>query len=169
MTRYLTAACLAASLSATTALSQEVIGTLTGTLDGAERTWFLTAENGMSQSSSSVIGTYMIVTLFGHASDDTLTEAEDALIVEFSVVDGAADFADLRYLAEGGYVAAYVGMDDAPAQITLTRQEVGADGLMVEGTVSAVLGWSDGVSDEVDATNTVTLEASFAATVPTEE
>ena len=84
---------------------------VTGTISTDARTWYLTRRDGHSKSGWSGDDQTIIVTLFGHATDDTTKETQGALSIRFYLFEAmGARFineVDIVYYedaAKGAYV-----------------------------------------------------------------
>lgn len=153
-------------LTTTFASAQEVVGTITGTLDGEDRVWFITAMGGNSSSYRSEMGPITNVTIFGHASDDTIMSAKDALIIDFSLMNGEV-FPDTLSVAfsdssvEGNYYA----NNDNVATLTLTRIADENGQLTLEGAFTATMAYGASYGAPLDPENTRAAEGTFSLTL----
>lgn len=157
---------LAAAL-ATPANAQEVLGTVTGTVGGEEREWYVTASDEGSQSDWLGSETWAEVSVVAHSTPDTIMRTTEALMVGFTLT-GAGDNAnasgaEVTFLVEG-FSAAYVGEDDA-VTVTITEHSVTDGVLSLAGTVEGTLAWTEDFGRTVDPDDTVVLEASFDTSV----
>ncbi|PWG18057.1 hypothetical protein [Salibaculum griseiflavum] len=151
------------------AQAQEVIGTATGTIDGEEHTWFLTAQDGQSQSDFSEMGSIVDVSILAHASPDTIMSTKDGLMLSWSVFDmanPAPQGVELRYMAGDSFMQAYTAPEDAPVTLDLSTFTKVEDGLHVAGMVTGSLGWSEGIGSSPDMADSHEVAISFDAVVP---
>lgn len=151
------------------AQAQEVIGTVTGTIDGQERTWFLTSQDGQSQSDFSEMGSIVDVSILAHASLDTVMSTKDGLMLSWTVFDMAnpePQGAELRYMAGDSFMQAYTAPEDAPVMLDLSTFAKLTDGLHVAGTVSGTLGWSEGAGADPDMADSRDVSITFDAVLP---
>lgn len=149
---------LAAVCFATVGAAQEVTGTIEGTLNGEDAVWYLTRNDGTSQSDFSGAPGFMSVSLLGHATPDTIMSTQDALMISWSKFGETIADAEIRYLPEGGFIKGFVSSPEAPVTLELTTFEVNDDVLTVSGQISATLGWSESLTQKPDMTNTVDLD-----------
>lgn len=127
----------AAWLLAGVAAAQEITGTVTATIDGEERTWFGTAEDGMSQSDWSGDERYASVSIFAHPGPDTTLQARDALMIGFEMMASAdareVSLPEIVWMI-GGMSDAYVADEDTGATIDLDSVTVEDDTLRISGS-----------------------------------
>ncbi|MGC9369090.1 MAG: hypothetical protein ACP5DX_06070 [Paracoccaceae bacterium] len=167
----LTGLALALFLVPAGATAQDLLGTIEATVDGQARTWYLTAQDGESQSDFAQIMRGMnAVSLFGHPTDDSITAVKGALLIDFSLITlgGTPSVADatLQYL-EDGYGGGYLATTDGATQVSLDAVEVKDDTLHIEGHFAATAAYSDDIMRQTtDDSRTITLNGSFRATVP---
>lgn len=161
------AAAAALTLIPLAALSQEVTGEITATIDGDQRTWFIVESNGASQSSWKGTGGYADVLLFGHASDDTITDETEALTIRFGVtnLDGTntTELPEIAYLKDG-LLESYVA-DSENAEVSVNSMEVEGERLAISGTFEATLGFTDDLGQTVDMSRSREISGSFDAVI----
>lgn len=165
---------LAAPAIAQNSIGETVtVGEITATLDGAERTWFLTeaeitsdgATEIMSQSDFSGDASWADVSLFGHTTPDTIMNSTEGLAISFaSSGPGEADGVEIRFLTEGMFKG-YVAEGENGARVTVDSLAAEGEGLRISGTFAATLGYSDTSGGPVDMTNTRAIEGSFDVVV----
>lgn len=147
--------------------AQEVIGTITGAINGESRVWYVTELEGQSQSGWIDMGGLEDVTIWGNATDDTAGSPRDALIIGFKLVNGAvfadtvsASFADAR--VQGSYFT----FDTGVASAGLVSSSVEAENLTLEGSFTATLAYSEDYGRTREPENTITITATFLVTLP---
>lgn len=170
MTRSALVAALLLS-AASPILAQEVQGTVEARQDDTFRTWFVTQDGAQTQSAwQEVVPGLVSLTLWGHATDDTATSVDEALILDFGVMTstGAPVVTDptLQYLSEG-YGGGWLAMDDTSLSVAIETFEVSDAGLVVAGTFTAMLTYStDLMRQTLDPSRTQAMEGRFSATLP---
>lgn len=152
--------------------AQEVLGTLEARQDDAFRTWFVTRDGAQSQSAwrEEMPGLLVDVSLWGHATDDTATSVNEALILDFGVITSTgapvASEPTLQYLTEG-YGGGWLALDDTSLSVSIETFEISDAGLTVAGTFTATLTYSTDVMRQVlDPSRTQTMEGRFSAVLP---
>lgn len=148
------------------AAAQEVTGTIAATLNGEERTWFITETPQMSQSDWKDFGYQASVSLLGHSTDNTVTSSHQALMVKFEYwgSDGAYTISapEVVYLSQG-MMKAHVGRQEDGVQINITSAEVNGDRLKIEGTISGDLIFTEVMMRKKDPNDVLSVEGSFSA------
>ncbi len=160
---------VAVGMSPVIAMSQEVIGTATGTVDGEPFEWFFTEMDGMSQSSFELMGPFVTVTLLGHPTPDTVMSTQNGIMLDWTMVDGEVPMGmevGLRFMPEQSYMKGYADIDEQPVTLDVTTMEMVDDRYHVAGTASATLAWSDGPADPQDMDNTKDVAISFDVVLP---
>lgn len=152
--------------------AQEVLGTLEARQDDTFRTWFVTRDGAQSQSNwqEEMPGLLFDVSLWGHATDDTATSVNEALILDFDVNTSSgepvASDPTLQYLTEG-YGGGWLALDDDNLSVTIETFEITDAGLTVAGTFTATLTYSTDVMRQVlDPSRSQTMEGRFTAVLP---
>ena len=151
------------------AAAQEVVGTITGTLDGVETQWLILQHPQGSQSEFMDWGAIHAVTLFGQPEGAGMLDTEGALMIDMNVPGTTAPLdgreVSVRYLTEGmfkGYASSY----DREPVVKITALEKSGEGHAISGTVSAELGQTDGPGQQPDYADARRLQADFEATLP---
>ncbi|WP_417258129.1 hypothetical protein [Celeribacter sp.] len=167
-----TAFALAISFTPALCVAQDVFGTLTATIDGAERTWFLTSDNGQSQSHGLTISVANMQSfnLWGQPTEDTIAETKDSLLLGFGVMTVGGNTiplnASLTYLADG-WASGWLANEEEQTVLTLTTLEEVEGGLLVEGRFASTTHYSDNlVSSQVDPSQAKQIDGHFSATLP---
>lgn len=156
---------------ATPAAAQEVLGTIEARQGHTLRTWFVTRDGAQSQSAwQQVVPGLIDVSLWGHATDDTATSVNGALILDFDVMTayGAPKATEptMQYLSEG-YSGGWLALDDDALSVTIESFENSGSGLAVQGTFTATLTYSPDLMKLVlDPSRTQTVEGRFSAVLP---
>lgn len=153
----------------------ETIGRVTASLDGAaERTWFAHEEGGESQSfwfqtmpgSLNAAG-FSIWANPAEGADVT----DDVIVLGATLLRGPAGYvaiADLEYL-ENAYSAYWTNPGEDTARIDLTRVEEEGDRLIVEGSFTAPVFYTENAANpQTDMTRTMTITGTFSARLPRE-
>lgn len=163
----------AATLAAQPALA-ETLGTITATMDGEERTWFITADGGESQSSlvqpmaGMLMGSSII--LWGVPDEDIVATTKDVLTLDATLMRGAGGMMPVnpqaRYLVTG-FNDQWIAVDEGQTEMTLTAVEPVGDGLHVAGTFTATANYTQDMTDQdVDRSKTKVISGSFDVTLP---
>lgn len=146
-----------------------VEGTLSATLNGEQRTWYITSATVdgrvVSQSDWESAGADgAIVTLFGHASATTFTSSREALMLEFTIWNlqdaPSAAGSDITFLSEGLSRNHNSGAGGA-SSVELTSVEVNGNRLNVTGSFQGELvfqDWTGGTSTAAGGPAPVSLE-----------
>lgn len=168
-----TFAICATTLAALPAMA-DTLGTITATMDGEERTWFITAEDGESQSSfvqpmaGMLMGSSFI--LWGVPDEDTVATMKDVLMLDATLMRGAGGMIPVnpttRYLV-GGFKDQWVAEEEGQTEMTLTTIEPIDGGLHVAGTFTATANYTqDMTGQEVDRSKIKVISGSFDVTLP---
>ena len=149
--------------------AQDVRGEITATLDGEERQWFVTGTNLVSQSTWSGNVSYAKVELYGHASDETITDAGEALQINFGVLtqdDGSAssELPEMTYLADG-MGESYVANSDTGADVRVESIEIDGSQLSISGTFEASLAFTGDLGQTIDQSRTKPIRGRFDAEI----
>jgi len=146
------------------AYAQEVTGTIVASIDGDERTWFTTTDEGRSQSDWSGDLNFADISLWGHPVEDTISAIHDSLLIGFQLVKSADGYTlwtiEISFL-EDGYDGIYRVVDDADAALTVEAVELDGDQLSLSGSFSATLYYTTDHGREVDMSNSVFVEGNF--------
>ena len=154
--------------------AQEHLGTLEARHEDTFRTWFVTRDGAQSQSSWREMAPGLIdVTLWGHATADSATSVNDALVLDFDVMTTSgspvAVEPTLQYLS-AGYGGGWLAVDDTSITVLIDTFDVTDTGLAVAGTFTATLTYSTDVTRQIlDPSQTQTMEGRFSATLPPTE
>lgn len=168
-----TAAVVAAlSLAPAVCTAQEVFGTIKASLDGAERTWFLTAQDDESQSFVLKVAAVHLqsFSLWGVPDEQSVQVIDDSFLLTFDIMSVGDQMivadASVIYLADGwssGWIA------DEPEQIAVSLKtlEKREDGVFVEGSFTATANFSAPLAGgEVDTSRPMAIEGAFTALMP---
>ncbi|SEL24663.1 hypothetical protein SAMN05421666_3214 [Roseovarius nanhaiticus] len=158
----------ALALTSAPALAQEASGTITGTLDLAERSWSVSGADAAQPSSWSEAGDTLSVTISATPSAGSTASASQTLILEFDAdASGTAPAAqDLSVTLKEQGAPAPLTAAPANTDITLTALSVEGTDMVVTGSFVAVL--TDGNETELvpaDADGAVTMDGNFQATI----
>lgn len=166
----------ALSLTPTMSFAQEVFGNITASIDGEERTWFLTAQDNESQSFglSIAVANMQSFQLWGQPSEDSVQIFEDSLLFTFDIMSVAGQLiplnAEVIFLADGWKSGWMAGESDEEANdivLSLTTYEKRDDGVFVEGSFGATAGYREPLSSgEIDLMRTMQINGSFSALLP---
>lgn len=127
--------------------ARDADGLISATLDGAERTWYITSADYdgklMSQSDwSPLYGSVTGVSLFGHTTPTTALSSNEALLVAFSLVEAdgqwTASDPEITWLS-GGLMNNHSSTYDGSAEVTIESAEFDGDQLTISGTFSGSL------------------------------
>ena len=167
-----TALAAAICVAPTFCFAQEVFGTLNASLDGVERTWFLTTHETDSQSfgMTMAMANLQSFSLWGQPTDETVNEIEDSLLLSFDVMTVGDNIvplnASLTYLADG-WKSGWLSNEADQIALTLTKFEEQDDGFLVEGDFTAVANYSDALSSgQFDPSQTMQINGTFSASLP---
>ncbi|MEY8117808.1 hypothetical protein AB9F26_05985 [Falsihalocynthiibacter sp. BN13B15] len=134
---------LAFQLLSVPALSQETIGTITGQFDGEELQWFVTTDDGKSQSDWTNMGPLADVNIFAQPTADTVDAIKGTLLIGFQLFNLNATPAvatpEVTYLKEG-----YSGMfgSRGDAKFTIEEASIQGDTLHVKGSFEGEIYYS---------------------------
>ena len=142
---------------------------VTGTITSDVRTWYLTRLGGHSKSGWSGDDQTVIVTLFGHATDDTIKETQGALSIRFYLYEpiGArfVNEVDVVYFedaAKGAYVTKGHG-DGSIIQLDDVRLK--SEDLSLLGRFNVTLLFTDDFGVTLDPDDTRQISGQFDVTV----
>lgn len=154
------------------ALAQDTVGTITGTLNGEETTWYITYDGADSQSAyMTIVPPSSQVTLWGHAEEGSIMSLQDSLILDFfAIAQGgnlAANTLSLQHL-DDGYSGGWIADDETGSlSVTVTTLEPTDAGLTIAGSFEAEAVWSPNMmSRELDPSRTAQISGRFEATLP---
>ncbi|MDX2482536.1 MAG: hypothetical protein QNK42_02615 [Pseudodonghicola sp.] len=163
---------MAISLTPTFCYAQDVFGTLNASLDGVERTWFLTSQDTESHSfgMTVAIANMQSFSLWGQPTDKTVNDVKDSLLLGFDVMSVGSNTIPLNmsltYLADG-WKSGWLANEADQIVFSLTTLEKLDDGILVEGNFAAATNYSDALSSgQVDPSRTMQINGSFSATLP---
>jgi hypothetical protein len=152
--------------------AQDVFGTLTATVEGAERRWFLTADGEQSQSQRLTIAVANLqsFSLWGQPTADTVSEAKDSLLLKFDIMAVGGNImplnVSLTYLADG-WASGWLASEENQTVFTLSTLEEVDGGIFLEGSFASTAYYSDNlVSGQVDPSQTMQIDGRFSATLP---
>jgi hypothetical protein len=154
--------------TAFSASAQNVLGEITATLDGKPRVWYMTSGEGTSQSNWTGDAKFADVTLWGHASADTVSVANDSLIIQFKMVKMGRNLVAMDVEAAhptGPNWAGYYVNNDKEATLTIESAEIADGSLTIAGTFSATLFYSEGIRRTKTNGETKTVAGSFHASI----
>ncbi|GKY86790.1 hypothetical protein [Sinisalibacter aestuarii] len=152
------------------AANAEQIGTVTATVDGAEMTWYLAAENGESQSFAMKAGGIPAynISVWANPEPDVLAALKGALVLDFIVpaAGGVAMAPGLQFF-ENGYSGFWVALDEGEISVALSGFEIAEDTISVSGQFEATAAFTDDSSTlETDPNRTKSFSGAFEATLP---
>jgi hypothetical protein len=163
---------LAAALffAPTLCAAQDVFGTLTATIDGTERSWFLTADGEQSHGMTIAVANMQSFSLWGQPTADTLAEAKDSLLLKFDIMAVGSTAmplnVSLTYLADG-WASGWLANEEGQTTFTLSTLEEVDGGVLIEGSFASTTYYSDNlVSSQIDPSQTMQIDGSFSATLP---
>ncbi|KEO60695.1 hypothetical protein [Thioclava indica] len=156
----------------TLCVAQDVFGTLTATIDGTERSWFLTSDGEQSQSHALTIAVAntQSFSLWGQPTADTVAEAKDSLLLQFDIMAVGGNTVPLNvtltYLADG-WASGWLANEADQTVFSLSTFKEVDGGLLVEGSFASTAYYSDKlVSGQVDPSQTKQINGRFSATLP---
>ncbi|WP_108482744.1 hypothetical protein [Oceaniglobus ichthyenteri] len=154
------------------AWAQQVFGTIDADIDGVARTWFLTAQDGESQSFglSMAVANLQSFTLWGMPGADDIQTVDGALLLSFDVMSMGTQMiplnVSLTYL-ESGWAAGWMADEAEQIEFSLTELAPRDDGVLVEGRFAAETNYKKPLSSgESDPSQTLQITGSFTATLP---
>ncbi|WP_417809039.1 hypothetical protein [Thioclava sp.] len=163
---------MAISLTPTVCHAQDVFGTLNASLDGVERTWFLTSQDTESQSfgMTVAIANMQSFSLWGQPTDKTVNDVKDSLLLGFDVMSVGGNAmplnVSLTYLADG-WKSGWLANEADQIVFSLKTLEKVENGILLEGNFSTTANYSDALSSgQVDPLRTMQINGSFSATLP---
>jgi hypothetical protein len=166
----------ALSIAPTVSFAQDVFGNITATLNGEERTWFLTAQDNESQSFglSIAIANLQSCQLWGQPSEDTVKISEDSLLFSFEVMSVGGQLiplnAGVMYLSDAwrsGWMASESEDQANDIALSLTTFEERDYGFFVEGSFEAAAHYREPLAGgEFDPARTMQINGSFSALLP---
>ncbi|MEB8388554.1 hypothetical protein OO012_15110 [Rhodobacteraceae bacterium KMM 6894] len=167
-----TALTAALSLAPYASFAQEVFGTMTASLDGVERTWFLTSQDGESQSFglSMAVANLQSFSLWGQPSADSVQTTADTLLLSFDVMSVGDQTIPLNmslmYL-ENGWQSGWLTDEAERIDFALTTLEKSDAGVLVEGRFETDANYRAPLaSGEIDTSRTMQISGIFTATLP---
>lgn len=149
----------------------EALGTISASIDGNAKTWFLTEQDGESQSGwarimpGSLTGSNF--TLWGNPEATQLAATRDALLVGAVLMPGPGDVVaipELKYL-ENGFSTYWTSIEDDPAELIFTRIEEQDDVLSIAGTFTARLYLGGSASETPDRSRMITVSGTLEAAI----
>lgn len=166
----------ALSLAPTLSFAQEVFGNITATLDGEERTWFLSSQDNESQSFglSIAVANLQSFQLWGQPTEDTVQVSEDSLLFSFDVMSVGGQLiplnATVMYLGDGwrsGWIASESEPEASDIALSLTSIETRDDGVFIEGSFEATAHHREPLAGgEFDPARTMQINGSLSALLP---
>lgn len=166
MLRILMAAVFA--LHAGTSWSEEVIGTIKGTLDGEQRTWVVYADDDDSDwtGGDDFPGLGFVGHVEGTDSNDFARAIDMGFIVYLKQQPLEIDGTHVNYY-ETSILDAYFSLPDTePAQFTITSIQVIGDKLAIKGTFTAKLYYSNNMGRAVDKSKSKVVTGTYDVTLP---
>lgn len=144
-------------------LAQTTVGTITAD----DITWYLTTQDSHSKSGWSGGGDTVIVTLFGHATDDTIKQSQGALTIQFYLFepDGAqfVNEVDIVYFKDESK-GAYVTEGHGDGSIIALQHVALIDGsLTVKGDFDVTLLFTDDFGVTLDKDDSTRFTGHFDA------
>jgi hypothetical protein len=162
----------ALSLASTISVAQDVIGTITASLDGEERVWFLTMQDTESQTFglTIAIANLQSFSLWGQPDAQSVQVFKDSLLLSFEVMSVANQVMPVNvsviYLAEG-WQSGWLADDAEKITFSLTTLEKTEEGVVVAGSFDAAANYSEPLAGgDVDASRTMQIIGTFTATLP---
>jgi hypothetical protein len=142
---------------------------VTGTITSDVRTWYLTRLDGQSKSGWSGDGQTAIITMFGHATDNTIKELQGALTIRFYLFEpmgtrfvNEVDIVYYEDAAKGAYVTKGHG-DGSIIQL----EDVRLDGeiISLQGRFDVTLLFTDDFGATLDPDDTRHISGRFKVTL----
>lgn len=150
----------------TTAIAQDVTGSITATLTGEERVWFITAMKDKSSSHWSEMGPLTNVNIWGHATDDSIMGSKDALIIQFSLMNGEVFPDTLSVMFSDSSVPGnYYASDADMTGLNLSRIKDNDGQLTLNGAFSATMAYAESYGAPPDRENTRHVQGTFEVTL----
>ncbi len=173
---YSTTRCLAfaaaITLAPTVSFAQEVFGNIHASLDGEDHVWFLTTEddNSLSFGLNIAIANLQSVSLWGQPTDDSVKSLKDSLLLTFDVMSVGDQLiplnASLTFL-EQGWKSGWIANEEDKIVFSLVTIETTDDGLFVEGSFEAEVGFREPLSNgQIDESRSMQIDGKFSATLP---
>jgi hypothetical protein len=160
--KYFVAACATAFLLNTPAISQDTTGTVTGQFDGDELHWFVTTDEGNSQSDWTDMGMLADVNIFAQPTADTVDAIKGTLLIGFQVfnLDGTPTVgsSEVTYMKEG-FGGMYGSRDDAT--ITIEEASIQGNTLHVKGSFESEIYYSTDHLRTLEADNPKLVSGQF--------
>lgn len=153
------------------ATAQDLLGTISASVDGTEMSWYLTAEGGESQSGArATMGVPMVdISLWGNPAPDQLATLKGALVIDFKAVTTGGARAmtpEIQYL-EDGYAGAWIALTDDVVSVSLTSFDKTDSAVTLAGSFEATAAFTDDMATmQTDPTRTRVITGSFEATLP---
>lgn len=148
------------------AAAQDVIGRITGDLDGEPRDWMVYSFPQGAQSDYSGFGNIMDVTIFGQPEGAGPITTEDALVLSMTIfiTNGtpSVESGEARYITEGMFKG-YATGDPQPPSFELTNFEQGDGTLSLAGTVTGTMGATESPGLAPDYSDARDLSVAFEA------
>jgi len=146
----------------TPAISQDTTGTVTGQFDGEELQWFVTIDDGKSQSDWTDMGLLADANIFAQPTADTVDVIKGALLIGFQVfnLEGtpAVGSSNVTYMKDG-YGGMFGSRDDA--LITIEEASIQGDTLHVKGSFEAEIYYSTDHLQTLDTDNPKLVTGQF--------
>lgn len=146
--------------------AQEVVGNIDGTLQSYANNWFVTSSPEGGQSSWDGDETYAWVSIFGHATANTVLETAGAISLTFEIVPEAGGYNVLA--REIGYYRTpdmhYLSQTDK-AEIQVIAAEFDDGALHISGKFAGTLGRSDDFGATIDMQNSRQVAGTFDTTL----
>lgn len=162
----------AISFAGTASFAQEVLGTIDASLDGVERTWFLTLEDTDSQTFGMTmsIANLQSFSLWGQPDAETVSTFDDTLLLSFDIMTVAEQVmvanVSVTYLVDG-WTVGWMADEAEAVEFTLTTLEQTDEGIVLVGSFEATANYSEQLSArEMDMSRVMQINGSFTATLP---
>ena len=145
----------------------ELLGTLTGTVDGEKRTWYVTAAEmeGETVSQSDFMGdpsSGATVSLFGHPTESVMS-SKASILLSFSVNSPGAPRVSGVEITYGGFskvegqTGFYNSGNDGQAEVVVSSFGAEGERLKISGTFSGTMPFRASTSKEPDMDHVVTV------------
>jgi hypothetical protein len=142
--------------------AQEVVGTISGTLEGRPAQWFVTSSAEGGQSDWSGDETYALVTILGHRAANTVLETEGALVLSFEILSESGGYnvlgRDISYYRQQDRV--YMSEVEA-AEIRVTSAVFDEGLLTIEGEFAGTLGATEDFGQVVNMEDSRKVSGTF--------